>query len=175
MLEGKNVTLRPIDRKDTDKIIYWRNQSFVRERFIYQEPFTKESHEKWLKQMVNTGRVQQFIICSKCSENEQRKILPIGSIYLKDIDLRNGKAEFGIFIGEKKSLGKGYGTEAAKILLNYAFQDLKLHKVMLRVFASNKRALKCYKKVGFEEEGYFKDEVKIQNKYQDIVYMAAFE
>ena len=67
MLEGRNVILRPINKKDTENIICWRNQPFVRDKFIFQELFTKESHEKWLETMVDTGKVQQFIICIKFS------------------------------------------------------------------------------------------------------------
>ncbi len=170
MLEGRNVILRPINKKDTENIICWRNQPFVRDKFIFQELFTKESHEKWLETMVDTGKVQQFIICIKFSGSVQ----PIGTIYLRDINQKDSKAEFGVFIGEKKFLGKGYGTEATEIILKYAFGELKLHKVMLRVLALNKRAIECYKKVGFVEEGYFKDEIKTQNEYQDIIFMAAF-
>ena len=56
------VTIRPITYDDTEDIIRWRNSDFVRSRFIDQTLFTKESHEKWLKNFVETGKVAQFII-----------------------------------------------------------------------------------------------------------------
>lgn len=169
MLQGKHVQLKPICIEDTKNILYWRNQPFVCNKFIIQEPFTRDIHERWLETMVDTGKVHQFIIYESV-----REIRPIGSVYLRDIDLGNRKAEFGIFIGEKECLGKGYGTEATELILKYAFQELGIHKVRLRVFASNEGAIECYKKAGFIQEGYFKDEVRIHDEYKDLIFMAAF-
>ena len=59
----------------------------------------------------------------------------------------------------------------AKLMIDYAFDRMQLHKVMLRVLATNKRAIRSYKKAGFVQEGYFKDDVRISGKYEDIVYM----
>lgn len=171
MLEGEKVILEPIGNGDTDDIIRWRNQPFVCDKFINQELFTQESHEKWLETMVHAGKVQQFIIYVKYLDI---KIKSIGTVYLRDIDWHNLKAEFGIFIGEQKYLGKGFGSDAAKVILEYASRELKLHKIALRVLASNRGAIECYKKAGFIEEGYFKDEVKLGNKFCDLVFMAAF-
>lgn len=169
MLEGSRVYIEPIKREDTMKIVQWRNQPYVRERFIYQELFTPESHEHWMKTMVDTGKVAQFIIHMK----EDGKA--IGSAYLRDIDSKNKNAEFGIFIGEEDYLGKGIGNETARLMLKYAFEDMKLHRVFLRVFASNKRAIASYKKAGFVEEGCFRDAVRIREEYYDIMYMAILE
>ncbi|MCI5713382.1 MAG: UDP-4-amino-4,6-dideoxy-N-acetyl-beta-L-altrosamine N-acetyltransferase [Lachnospiraceae bacterium] len=166
MLDGEKIYLLPISRKDTENVIRWRNEPYVQDKFIYREKFTKESHEKWLEAMVDTGKVTQFIIYTKA----ERKA--IGSVYLRDINQKDKRAEFGIFIGEKEYWGKGFGNEATKLILNYAFRTLCLHKVMLRVFASNKRAIRSYEKAGFVQEGYFKDEVKIGNEYYDIIFMA---
>ncbi|MCI9343858.1 MAG: GNAT family N-acetyltransferase [Lachnospiraceae bacterium] len=166
MLEGKRIYLRKITSADTDYIIYWRSQEFVRNNFIYQGPFTKDVHENWLKTKVETGNVVQFIIYDKI------KNLPIGSVYLRDIDHINSRAEYGIFIGEKDYLGKGIGAEAGTLVLDFAFKDLHLHKIMLKAFAQNVRAIKNYKKAGFIEEGYMKDEVRRGDTYYDIVYMA---
>ena len=170
MLEGDKVVLIPITNEDTDSILGWRNQRFVREKFIDQEILTQEVHENWMKTMVSVGKVKQFIIYVKLGMERNA----IGSAYLKDIDKNSKKAEYGIFIGEKDYLGRGFGSDAAKVLLEYAFETLSLHKVTLRVLASNKCAIASYKKAGFVEEGYFKDEIKIKNRYQDIIFMAVF-
>lgn len=166
MICGEKIFLKAIQLENTDQIIKWRNQEFVRKNFIYQRMFTRETHERWMKEMVLTGKVKQFIIYERKSE------FPIGSVYLRDIDTSNLKAEYGIFIGEENYLGKGIGTEVAKLMLQYAFDKLGLHKVMLRVFAENNRAIASYKNAGFTEEGCFRDDIKIEGKYYDIVYMA---
>ncbi len=165
VLYGDGIYLRPLQEEDTDLIVHWRNQEFVKENFIYQKPFTKEGHLRWIETMIKPGRVIQFIICTGTDR-------PIGSVYLRDIDTTHRKAEYGIFIGEKDMLSGGYGTQAAGLMLGYAFKTLKLHKVMLRVLAGNDRAKKSYEKAGFVQEAYLKDEVCLEKGYRDVILMA---
>lgn len=167
LLNGQDIYLREMTDEDTELIVKWRNEEFVRRNFIYQKPFTMEGHQSWVETMVKTGKVVQFIICTK--ENR-----PVGSVYLRDIDKEHSKAEYGIFIGEKEALGCGYGTQAAKLMLTYAFKELKLHKVMLRVLAGNERAKKSYEKAGFIQEAYLKDEVRLKDGFKDVILMACF-
>ena len=167
-MEDGRIYLRLMTREDTDNIIKWRNRDEVRSQFIYQKLFTKESHEKWIETMVETGKVVQMIIVL-CDGDR-----PIGSVYVRDIDMEHKKAEYGVFIGETDCLGKGYGTEAAELMREYAFEFLGLHKLMLRVYADNERAIQSYEKAGFVKEAYLKDDVFVQGKYRDIVLMAVF-
>lgn len=165
-MDDGRIYLRLMTREDTDNIIKWRNSDEVRNQFIYQELFTKDSHEKWIETMIETGKVVQMIVV--LSEGDRA----IGSVYVRDIDMEHKKAEYGIFIGETDCLGKGYGTEAAELMRDYAFEYLGLHKLMLRVYADNERAIKSYEKAGFVQEAYLKDDVFVQGKYRDIVLMA---
>ena len=167
-LEGQNIYLREMTDADENLIVKWRNTDFVRRNFIYRKPFTVEGHRSWVKNMIKTGKVVQFIICTK--ENR-----PIGSVYLRDIDKEHRKAEYGIFIGEEDALGQGYGTHAAKLILAYAFEELKLHKVMLRLLAGNDRAKSSYEKAGFVQEAYLRDEVFLDGEFRDIILMAHLE
>lgn len=153
--------------EDTDMIVKWRNEDFVRKNFIYRKPFTREGHLNWIRTMVDTGKVIQFIICT--GEDE-----PVGSVYLRDIDETHHKAEYGIFIGNKEALSKGYGTEAAKLMIQYSFEELRLHKLMLRVLAGNIRAKKSYENAGFVQEAYLRDEVYLEDGYKDVILMAIF-
>ena len=161
-----NVTIRPISYDDTANIIRWRNSDFVRRRFLYRALFTAESHNNWMKTMVETRKVYQFII--NCDGKD------VGSIYLRDVDTENKKAEYGIFIGEADYLGKGIGRAATKLILDFAFNNLKLHKVFLRVLSDNIGAIKSYEKSGFVQEGIFKDEIYSDSKYESVVFMAIF-
>ncbi len=166
VIEGNRVRIIPISEEDTDDIIYWRNN--VRDKFIYRDLFTRESHTQWLNSMVKTGKVAQFVIQIK----DGRKI---GSVFLRDIDYHHKKAEYGIFIGDTEAQGHGYGTEAAKLILEYGFKELGLHKIMLRVLATNERAVRSYEKVGFRQEGYFKDDVFVDGKFEDVIFMAVLK
>lgn len=165
-MEDGRIYLRLMTKEDAENIIKWRNSEEVRRQFIYQRDFTVESHENWIKTMVETGKVVQMMIV--LNEGDR----PIGSVYVRDIDLEHKKAEYGIFIGETDCLGRGYGTEAAELMIEYAFKFLGIHKLMLRVYADNERAIKSYEKAGFQKEAYLKDDVLVQGKYRDIVLMA---
>ena len=160
------VYLRPMKWEDTDLIVAWRNQDTVRKRFIYQELFTRQSHEHWWDTMIETGRAVQMIICEEGTDR------PLGSVYVRDIDRQHRKGEYGIFIGEDDARGRGVGTQAARLMTAYAFGELKLHKLYLRVFADNAGAIRSYEKAGFVQEGYLKEEVLIDGGYRDMIWMA---
>lgn len=138
----RSVYLRQMTVDDTDRIVKWRNKDFVRRNFIYQDFFTREGHLSWIKNQVETGHVVQFIIC--LSDGRE-----IGSVYLRDIDREAGTAEYGVFIGEEDAIGCGYGTEAAKAMLSYAFTTLALNRVFLRFLADNIGARRSYMHAGF--------------------------
>ncbi len=169
VIENDNIFLRKMEYSDTDNIVKWRNSDFVREHFIYQALFTRESHENWIRTMVETGKVDQLIICLK--DERTPGGIPVGSVYVRDIDRNHNKAEYGIFIGEESARGRGIGSQAATLMIRYCFEQLKLHRLFLRVFADNEQAIRSYEKAGFVKEAYLKDDVKIQDKYRDIVLM----
>ena len=138
----EKVYLRLMGMDDTEKIVTWRNRDFVRKNFIYQELFTKEGHLSWIRNQIEPGHVVQFIICLSGGRE-------IGSVYFRDIDREMGIAEYGIFIGEEDVLGCGYGTQAAKAALEYAFTMLQLNKIFLRFLSDNIGAQKSYEHAGF--------------------------
>ena len=160
------IYLRLMTGEDTDHIVSWRNSDGVRKNFIYQALFTRESHENWIRTMVDTGKVVQMIICEEGTNK------PVGSVYLRDIDKTHQKAEYGIFIGEADARGKGYGSAAARLMIQYAFEEMKLHRLFLRVYAENAQAIRSYEKAGFVREAYLRDDVCIDGVYRDIVLMA---
>ena len=143
---GSNVELRPITLKDTQLVVKWRNNPEVMKNFIFQGMFTEELHTRWMNTRVASGEVVQYII------EEKEFGSPIGSLYLRDIDLHNQSAEFGIFIGEDEARGRGYGTEATKLFVETMFQKLQLHRIFLRVLDRNEFEWRSYEKVGFIKE-----------------------
>lgn len=151
---------------DTAKIVKWRNTPSVVDNFIFRTPLTEEAHLQWYKNKILTGQVAQFVI----TDNETGE--DVGSVYLRDIDKDNRKCEYGIFIGEESCRGKGLGTAAARLILSYAFEELNMNRVFLRVFAKNKAAINSYKHAGFRVEGIFKQDVIIDGTAYDMVFMA---
>ena len=143
-LESERIILRPITAEDTADILRWRNSPHVMEHFIIREPLTEETHKRWLEEKVAKGLSEQFIIVLK--ENGKA----IGTQYYQRIDRDKLSAEFGIFIGEKAEMGKGYGPEVLELAIKYAREDMGLKTVELRVIADNEAAYKLYTNHGFK-------------------------
>ena len=159
-----SVSLRPITLADTDNIIRWRNK--VKRNFIFQKDLTSAVHQHWFEEKIKTGQVYQFIIVADDLGKD------IGSIYLRDLDQKNQKAELGIFIGDSSARGQGLGQLAIRQILVFAFEELKLNKVFLKVFADNHRAINSYQKSGFIEDGYFKQDAFTDGQFRDLVFMS---
>lgn len=171
VLISDSLRLRPITENDTDLIVRWRNKDSVRKNFLYRGEFTAETHRVWLREKVFTGEVVQYII----EVETYGGFVPVGSVYLRDIDYDNSSAEFGIFIGEDTARGNGIGTEATKLFLDYAHEKLGLHRVFLRLVATNTVAYKSYRKAGFVTEGIFRDMKKLDGRYTDIMFMSSIQ
>lgn len=180
----EKVYLRPITEADTAKIVAWRNRDFVRGNFIYQKLFTEEGHMAWLREQVEPGHVAQFIICVKnarengsgCLESTDKTYTEsgdreIGSVYLRDIDREKKTAEYGVFIGEEDALGRGYGVQAAKLMLRYGFENLHLEKIFLRVLEDNAGARKSYEKAGFQRIENKRESVKLEQGVRNVLFM----
>lgn len=167
-IAGEKIVLRPMNDEDTELIVKWRNNERVRSHFIYRELFTKLGHEDWVRTMVNTGKVVQFIIC------EKEDMRPVGSVYFRDINQEKKEAEYGIFIGEDDAAGKGYGTETARLAVSYAWEQMKLDRLVLRVFCDNTAAVKSYEKAGFQTEKILSSVECSDGERKDMFFMAHY-
>ncbi len=124
--------------------------------------------EKWYEDYIRSGKSKIFAIIE---ENGRH----IGNIGIHNIDSENRRASLGIVIGDKKKQGMGYGSEALTTVLKYAFRELGLHKVSLRVFQSNKRAIKSYAGCGFKKEGVEREQVFKDGKFHDLFIMSILD
>lgn len=102
---------------------------------------------------------------------ERATLRPIGHANLRDLDGVRRTAEFGITIGVRDLWGKGYGTEATILALDYGFTVLSLHNVMLDTWSYNERAIRVYAKVGFREIGRRREAQRIGAAVHDVVFM----
>lgn len=164
---GQQIYLRPITAEDTESVVRWRNEKSVVDNFIYRKPISEEEHRDWLKNKVETGLVHQFIICGNADD------APLGSIYLQNFEEEHRKAEEGIFLGERKLCGRGIGTEAAKLMLSYAFHTLGLHKLMARVLAYNQSSIRMHQNAGYTQEACLKEELFLNGRYEDLILFGA--
>lgn len=166
ILKGKLINLRPLTLKDAPNFCKWFEDEEVT-MFISLRgqgaPSLKQERE-WIKKNLKSKDIAYF-----CIETKDHK--HVGSVSLMHIDLHNKYAEFGIAIGDKRYWGQGLGTEATKMMLEYGFKKLKLHRIDLRVVAYNFRAQRTYKKVGFVYEGRQRALVYYKKNWHDMILM----
>lgn len=99
----------------------------------------------------------------------------IGEVRLDNVNLQDRRASFAIGILDPLKLGRGVGTEAAILALRHAFNDIGLHRVSLRVLASNARAIRSYEKCGFSIEGRERESAFIDGHWQDDLLMGVID
>ena len=128
-------------------------------------PLTAEGEAAWYDRVTTSEKDVSFTLY------ERESLRPIGSLGLHQVDHYNRTALFGILIGEKDCWGKGYGTEATRLVLEYAFTGLGLHNVMLTVFAYHERGIRAYKRAGFREIGRRRQAHRFAGVAEDIVMM----
>lgn len=95
----------------------------------------------------------------------------IGMVDLAGIDWLSGNCWVGIGIGDREYWGKGYGSEAMKLILRFGFEQLNLKRVSLTVFEYNQRAYRSYIKCGFKEEGRLRQWMQRSGERSDLVFM----
>jgi len=129
--------------------------------------FSLKMTEKWSEEHLESqsNRDVFFAIRTLCDDRL------IGGIGLDGINWSHGNCYVGIGIGDSEDWGKGYGTDAMRILLRYAFTELNLHRVSLTVFEYNPRGIRSYLKAGFVEEGRTRGQLHREGRRWDIIYM----
>ena len=163
-LIGDRIYLSPRNNEDIEKFTEWLND-FETTDYIGRSAYimTLEGEKQYLEENLNKN-YDFFII----TLNEDKLI---GTVGLEHYDSINRTATLGIFIGDKDYRNEGYGTEAIKMVLDYGFNYLNLNNIKLDLMSFNERALKCYKKCGFQENGRRRKCKFINGKYYDSISM----
>ncbi len=165
--EGSLVRLRPLERSDlNERYQCWLNDPEVTR---YTEtgtfPSTAEDLENYYRGV--TGSRNDVILAIE----EKKSGEHVGNVKLGPIHWVHRVATFGILIGEKDSWGKGIGLEATRLMVEYGFNRLNLHRIDLGVFAEHESAVHCYKKVGFKVEGRLRQDLFQGGEYKDRLWM----
>lgn len=159
------LNYRTMDLNDTDTVVNLRNANHVRNNYIYQKPITREDHINYFHTQIETGHIIQYVIMIP----DTKKV--IGCVFLKNVDFEIRTAEYGVFIGDSKELGKGYGTDALNQMINIAFNVLKLNSLTLQVLSYNKIAIKTYLNAGFVEKDRIVDENIESGIIREVIIM----
>lgn len=164
MIHGDRVILRAIERDDLPTYVAWFNDPTVLEFFGRYQPMSLPEEEKWYEQMLDDASVRNFAI-----EFEGRHV---GGCGFGCIDPRSASAEVGLFIGVPELWDQGLGRDTLQTLLRFGFEQMNLHRIYLRVFAGNERAVHLYEAVGFRHEGCWRDAEFRHGRYHDMLWMS---
>lgn len=162
-ITGERVALGPRMREHLPLFARWLNDFAVARTFGTPKAYTLES----LTAVYDAGKGHEYAF----TVYERATWRPVGWTYLRDVDWRGRAADFGIVIGEADARGKGYGTEATRLMLDYAFTALGLHSVMLTTDSYNLAGQAAYRKAGFKEFGRRRECALLNGTYHDWVYM----
>ena len=166
MIKGKKIDLAAVSSEYLEHYLRWINDPEVTDMLGDAGiPLSRDKEREWIEGALSGKRDGHiFTVLTKKGE-------PIGNVGFNHLDFRNGHATLGIMIGDKRFWDQGYGTDAIQTLLRYAFEELGLRKIELYLNPENERALACYKKCGFIEEGRARDHMFYKGRYLDDLQM----
>lgn len=169
MFNGEKVKLRAY--KSEDALLAWKymNDFEVKKYLTPGIPFPMSYQEElnWVNSNGKESNGKYNFAIEKLDDCKY-----IGGCGINNMDWKNRIATIGIFIGDKNFWNQGYGSDALRVLLRLAFEEMNLNKVKLNVYDFNKRAIRCYEKCGFKKDGILRQEVFREGKYHDEVIMS---
>ena len=170
LLSGQLTRLMAIDAETaTESFARWTaDAEYMRhlDSGPYQLYRAKKVREAIEKQQAEDPHTIEFSVRTLADDNL------IGFVAFDGIDWRNGDTYIAIGIGEPAYRGKGYGTDALRVMLRYGFNELNLWRVQLNVFSYNERAINTYLKTGFVVEGRQRGMMLREGRRWDFVYMS---
>lgn len=166
-LVGSKCYLSPINPEDAETFTAWLNDLDVTRTLgsaasCFSLPYEREILEKVAKE-----HVYAIVDCATDT--------PLGNVGLHQMDPVHRSCSIGIFIGEKSAWGKGYGPEAMRLLIGFAFDYLNMHSVKLMVYDFNTRGRAAYAKIGFKEAGRWRDGLFREGRWHDVILMDLLE
>jgi len=158
-LEAEAVTLTTIEEEDLPFLRDTINDPAVRAGLLYRPPLNLAQEREYFETVVcDDGSVNLLV----CVDGE-----PAGTIGLEDIDEVNGTAEIGLFLAESH-WGGGHGTEAARLLTDFAFRERRLHRVYARVRTDNEASARIWEKLGYRHEATHREAVFHEGEHVDL-------
>ncbi len=166
MIRGEKVILRAIEPDDVPQLWEWmQDEELMRLRDYPMPPTSLDQARREFEQSPDNS-ADHLHLAITTLDGEL-----IGETTLRDIDQRNRGAIFTIAIGDRKNWGHGYGSDATRCLMKYAFEQMNLHRIDLFVHATNERAIKAYEKYGFQHDGRLREAHYMDGKYSDVLLM----
>lgn len=167
VFKGEKVLLRALEREDLEKLCAFNNDLEV-ELAGGGDPPMPQALARLVAEYESRASDGGRDNANFAIEADGKLI---GACGLFNFDNTAHTCELGIGIGDKAYWGQGYGRDAVRLLVEYAFRYRNFHKVWLRVNGKNERAQRAYRACGFVEEGRQRQQVYSDGAYDDLIYM----
>lgn len=167
MIEGTMVNLRAMERGDLERAYTWINDGDVTRHLNMRYPMPHAAEEAWVN--LRTGREMGYVDPHFAVETKDGE--HIGLVAFHRVVPESRAAELGIMIGDKRFWSKGYGTDTVRTIVRFAFDEMDLERVWLRVHADNPRAQAAYRRAGFIDEGCLRQATFKAGKPRDVLVM----
>jgi RimJ/RimL family protein N-acetyltransferase len=169
---SQRLWFRAPELADVARVATWINDPRIRRHLATRVfPFALHAEEEWIKR-VNTDPTQAGGDRVVLLFGPQGSETPIGSTGFHGLNWIARRAEWGILIGEPEHWNQGYGREVARRMLQYAFEELNLNRVELRVNSANLAGIKAYEAAGFVREGTLRQAAWVEGRHEDILVMS---
>lgn len=161
------VYLRALEPDDYKTSIEWRRDNEIWGMVGSTKYFVSEAYEKkWVEDTIFNSRNIKLAVCEVNSNKY------IGNVYATDIDQTNRSCTTGVLIGNREYWGRGYASEAYRLLLDYLFNERNVYRVQAYVLESNEASMKMHQKVGYKIEGTLRQSVYKNGRYQNQVLLS---
>ena len=171
LLKGQLVRLAAVDPEEVSRHFASWNRDSEFKRLLDSDPprlHSAKATKDWLeKEVSEQGESMAWFTIRTIADNQL-----LGDINLGLTRWNSRDAFVGLGIGPRDFWGRGYGTEAMQLILQYAFLELNLDRVTLNVFEYNQRAIRSYEKAGFQHEGRQRGALLREGKRWDMLYMS---
>ena len=156
------VQLVPLAERHLGATLSWVNDPAMMRllgRAAHVEP---DEHQRWFQRLEHRSDCRYFSVETVDGGSH------VGNIWLWDINTVDSKAEVRILFGDEAARGRGYGSEAIRLLADLAFDTMGLHRLFAYVFSINPRAKRAFEKAGFTSEGMLRQGRRVGDEYVDV-------
>ena len=169
MIAGEHVILRAFEREDAERCYRWMNDPNIVRTLKSRYPIAFQNEAEWLERAMHSHTNERHFAIERKDDRAH-----IGNASIHDIDWVSRTAAFGLFVGEPSAWNRGFGSDAIRTLVRFAFEEMNLHKLRINVFEYNDRAKHVLETHGFVQEGRLRREFYREGSYHDLLILSIF-
>ncbi len=162
-LQGARLCLRPVRMDDAEALLAAMEPETTQNLSFFRDPVDLDRQKEYLDRMLGSMQDRLFVIELVADGRI------VGTCGIHEYDRHNDNGRMGLLIFRTRHRASGYGSEATELLMHFAFTELELHKLYVRILVTNEIARAHYLKLGFKQEGVMREEYKLGGVYHDMI------